>query len=263
MINGHIKFFEKNLASVQEGASANASDGTEADRLIAENNETFWQSLGRAGEVTIEINLPPARANRIILLDHNLANFSISGEFTNLTDIKNEELSSIDIQANREKTSYFAFDQERLTSLTLNLGNTINPGEFKRIGRLILCNEFTTLEGWPEMRISFNDNARKFKSKAGELQVSKQRRTMERLSLAFKNYTKLADIEAVQELHRLDDSVLIWPCGGREDFFRFQQEGFRLQDIYKVKSMGQLPIMLDKGSYSSLLDTRITFYEVI
>ena len=263
MITGRVKILERNLASVQEGARATASDGTDGNNLIAENNETVWQSLARTGTVEITINLPPTRANRIILLDHNLSSFAVSGTFNNLTNIANAPMGAIDLVQNTRQTSYFAFDQINVTSITLTLRDTISPGEFKRIGRFILCQEFGTFEGWPVISPSFNDNARRFKSKAGEILISKQRRTLDKISLIFKNYTKLNDIDLIQRLHRYDQPVLIWPSGGREEQFRFAQEGFRNKDLYKVKSMGSLPIRLDKGSYSSLLDSRISFSEVI
>ena len=243
-----------------------SNDGSDGNAIISENTETRWTSLVRddAQEVTIVLTMPPSRINRIILLDHNLRSFSISGNYVNLTDIGNNSIPSIEITNNTSKTNYFAFDEVLITSITLTFGATISPGELKTAKRIILCKEFGTLEGWPVISaLSFSDNARTFKSKAGEQLISKQRRTLEKLSLHFKDYAKPKDIELMHELHRTDFPILIWPCGGKDSNFRFLQEGIRLQDIYKVKSKGKIGPKLKNGSYHSLLDSRISFHEVI
>ena len=265
MISGRIKIFKLSPLSLTEGAEVTTSDGSNGDFLLSKNNETQYNSINQDdSDVTINITFPPSVINRILLLDHNLKSFSFAQSFTNITDIKNKPLATIVETNNQSRVSYFAFDKKEISSLTLTIGKTNPAMEVKKIGRLIICEEIGTFTGYPEIKgISFSNNARNVKSKGGGTFVTKQKRTMSNLPLAFKNYFQIEDIALIQDLHQRQQSFLIWPCGGVEDNFRFLVEGYRLQDIYKVQTKGDIRIMYKDGSYAGLISASLKLIESI
>ena len=265
MITGKIKFLEEDFATIANSATAVTDDGTNAELLLSENVETQWVSLIDSDDVavTITINFPATRIDRILLVNHNIREMDIIGSIANVKDGDNRDISTTGI-INSRTTSYFSFSEVLLTSLTFVLRGTITPNQLKRIGRIILTKEIGTLEGYPIMSgFLFSDNAASYKAKAGRELISKQLRTLSRFRLSFKNYTKINDIALMHRIHRRQTPLLIWPCGGKEDNFRFLQEGIRLQDIYRMQSKGNMRSKLKAGNYTGLLDVQITFVEAV
>ena len=261
MITGRVKFFEENQISINTGARAVDGDGNSINELLSESNETRWTGTTARPLISIIIN-KAFRANRIIVIDSNADAILINDFRTRLTlrgPVRGEGI--------KYNTDYFDFDEQEFSKGDV-IGIQFSDGTVDKkpatIKKIIMTTEIGTLEGYPVIsRLQFSDNARVFKSKAGQRLISKQQRTLENLTLSFKNYVNPNDIELMHQLHRREDPLLIWPSGGKESQFRYLQEGIRNQDIYRVQSAGQIGMRLKDGSYYSVMDSRITFHESI
>lgn len=257
---------EQSASRTDIGATASSSIADDDPTAILNlDSQNVWISP-QTGAVTITVNFPSKDVNRIILTGTNLKSFQISGSFTNVTDKTNSLLSDgpIDMTNNDQENLYFAFDDINLTQITIQIRETFQPNDHPRIDDLILTKEIGTFEGFPEIaNITVSANAKTFKSKAGGAFIAKQQRTIDNINLNFKNYTKEEDIQLVQSLYRNPDSFLIWPSGGKQENFRFDLEGLRFADIYHVQTTGKFAIRQTKGSYSGLIDARISFTEAV
>ena len=266
--SGRIKFLSLNKARVNSGAAAFADDGSgDASQLLNDKEGLGWVGVN-APQTTITISTPPITVNRILIVDHNLAEFEISNAgFRNIEDINGDRLpdGAITVTNNFKGTSYFAFDTvPSLASFTITLGNPFDNLGAKRIGRIILCTEIGTLLGYPEIgEISFDPSSRDIKAKSGEQFITKQNDVLRRIPLRFKNYSKHEDIMLLTRLRREQTPFLMWLCGGNEEQFRFPIEGMRLQDVYKVQTKGAPKYRLQQGNYQSLIDASITFVEAV
>ena len=261
MITGKIKFFEENQISINTGARAVDGDGNPANELLSDSNETRWTGTTTRPLISIIIN-KAFRANRIIVIDSN-ADALLINDFRGRLTLR----GPVRGEGTKYNTDYFDFDEQEFQEGDV-IGIQFSDGTVDQkpatIKKIIMTTEIGTLEGWPQISsLRFSDNAKVFKSKSGQRLISKQQRTLENLTLSFKNYTKQNDIELVHTLHRREDPLLIWPSGGREEQFRYIQEGLRNQDIYRVQSSGRVDVRLNKGSYSSLMDSSLTFHESI
>ena len=268
MIKDRIKFFKRSIALVSEGAEATSDDGTDPTVILNEDGEESWVSpVDDGSQVTISVSFPQGVVNRILLVDHNIANFRIVGDFEGTTDINNNNIpdGAIDVVNNNKKTSYFAFNEKpNLANIQLELGETFPSGINKRIGRIIICEELGTFKGYPVIReINFSQNSRNVKSKGGPELITKQNRTLKRIPLQFRNYTEIDDIQLVESLFLSQTPFLIWPCGGNESQFKFPITGYRLQDIYKVQTKGDFRTSFKDGSYEQLISATATFAETV
>ena len=268
MITGRIKFLKQSVARFANAGSITADDGTDASVLLNERGEESWVSTVSDGSnVTISVSFGSSFVNRIMIVGHNVRDFTITGEFSGITDINNNTIpdGNIAVTGNTLDTSYFAFDpQPNLSTFDINLGNTIVAGENKTIRRIIVAEEIGTYKGFPVIKqISFNLNSRDVKSKGGPQLITKQRRVLKKIPLQFRNYTQIEDIALTDQLHLSQSPFLIWPCGGDEKQFRYPISGYRLQDIYKVQTKGDFRTSFKDGSYRQLISATINFVEAI
>ena len=263
MITGKVKFLERSFALPNAGASASTSDGTNATYLLSEAPDQ-WQSLASASEISI--NFPTKTVDRIIIRNHNLLNFEISSApFKNITNIRNERIETIAEQNLRDKTSYYAFDPIDIDSLIIkNTGGAQGNALRTFIQQIIVTQELGTLSGYPELgAFAFSSNEVKYKVKGGSSHITKQRRTLDRWSVSFKNYINSDDIALARTIHERDFPTLVWACGGNEDQFRYPYEGVRLEDFYALQTTGNFGVKQDKGSYQGVMRATLNFTESV
>lgn len=285
MITGAMKFFKRQVVRADNNYQATATHGVgHYPALIDEDYRTtgFIESISSQNQDSINVNITylagveiPEKISRIILLDHNLKKFRFWGFNASPlvgTDIDNAPFQSqilgansnnaVEVSGNDKTISYFEFPETTFRKhFTIQAFETIVPGELRKIGKVILTNEIGTLIGYPEPgQMSFNPNSRTFKSKAGGAFITKQKETLS-LGLNFRNYTYEDDIELMHKLNVMDEDFLMWPCGGREENFRYPMKGFRVNDIYKVNTTRPIRTQYLRGSYAGLINATMDFQE--
>ena len=247
-------------------------------------------------QTNIRIDFPSAIISRIILIGKDFNQFEIRGNnrtaiFKNFrqTDnaysydfLKGEKKfyyspasywkhsagiapfnGAVTILSDKSSVGYFYFDPIRLSNIEIIPNFRKNTKDFE-LTKVLLTNEIGTFAGYPEIgQLSFDDNSRIYKSKAGGSFITKQNRTLDALSLNLKNYNKVEDIELLHKLQQSQDSFYVWLCGGDESQFRFLQEGFRLEDIYHVQTNKSLKVRYKSGMYKGVIDAKISFTEVL
>lgn len=271
MITDRMKFFERSLTRFTLGVGASATSGEASARnVLTENRLTNWESFGSddTREETITITFPsPVRANRLLLINHNLREFSISlsasTPITSFSNIRKQTVNSISETNNLLDTGYWSFDEAAVTSITIRGRRTIVPNAQKFIFQVVLTTELFTFSGWPEiLKFPFSNNETKVKTKGGRFFINKQERVLEPLKMNFRGYTYIEDVNFVSTLFDRDNPFLFWPSGGYQQF-RYPVEGWRLRDIYTMQTIGKYSSGLARGSYSGLINTQITLAESI
>jgi hypothetical protein len=85
--------------------------------------------------------------------------------------------------------------------------------------------------------------------------------------LLFKNYPARleADIDLMFQLHDLDETFLIWLCGGRDGapYFRKQLRGYRLRDIIPVQVVASIKPIYSNNVFINSVNFSMQFKEAV
>lgn len=275
MISGGVKFFTKSKTLFSEGCNASASSNTEAAKYILSlNNYTEWKSLGSNDTIDEEILIELSELksiSRIILTDMNFKDFLIQYfdgadfvDFTNVISANGISRAKLEILDNEKSAEYFEFDEVDTTQIKLIIRKTIVPNEEKYLCKFIATSEIGTLKGFPRVDNQINSNEVESKTMSGFIYSSKGFQTAQ-IKINFKTHPYGEDISLIEYLFSIDESFLIYPCGGRfgDKYFKMNQFTWKLGDIYNVKTSGNLDADWEKGVYLLGANKNITFKEHI
>ena len=286
MTIGHIKILGRSFLRQGQDASINLVNVNirkgengyllqNCDFLGYEDNKKpFIYEGDNAGKLVF--NFPSVLIDSIIIVNYYNSGFEDRGLRNNGSNIQlknllingervgNIHINSVNNNNEVKNTVYISFDPVMLDEVQIVPFLDIKNNYKINIGQILFCKEIGTFAGYPEIgQLSFNNNSRSYKSKAGGTFITKQNLTLDSLSLNFKNYNNVEDIELIHKLHEYQNSFYLWLCGGDESQFRFLQEGFRLQDIYHVQTNKSLKIRYKSGMYKSVIDAKISFVEAV
>lgn len=276
-ITGGIKFFQKSMCLLQDGAIATASSGdASSDRCIDRNPISYWRSVGSNDMTTesIEIEFNEAKTfDRILLQDHNFKaysvqyfNGSIYVDFTSVVGIGGA-LASILETAYARDTSYYEFDEVTSTKIKILVDTTQVADAQKYLNQAIVTAEMGTLTGYPEIKnTELARGLRTEKMLSGRMLTFKSDETF-RTQLDFKEYPPSLsnDIDLVFSLADTEDTFLIWICGGRtgSPYFRKQMRGYRLRDIIPVQLTASLKPIYSQNVYNNTVNFSAVFQESV
>lgn len=280
-ITGGVKFFNRNQALFEFGATATASSGEVAiARALDKNPITKWRSLGSSDSSTetITVTLPDAiTIDRIILQDHNFKQFQVkydsSGMFTDFTNVLGIDGSlggGISETAFADDTAYYEFDSVTTSSIQLTIDTTQTVDAEKFISQIIVTSEIGTFNGFPLISgITPSRNQRNRKVLSGRSIVQKGQETMA-FDLDFSNYgvSKAdfrADLDIAMTLFDREDPFLVWLCGGRRgsDYFRYTLRGFRLKDIYQMQTLNDYELSYRDNVYINPASLKVDLEEAV
>lgn len=274
MISGRLKFFTEQLADLSRGAKISWINGPANDASVKEALSLFpgsyWQGQNAPDNAalteTLTIDLPSSeKIDTIILLNHNLGQFSftLNGLDLNLTDLVNKKIRSGSLTSDKS-FSYFKLENPfNAKKFVIHASISQRGSDPKRIGTILLLKELGTLEGYPEIKtFSFSQNEEKTMAKDGRYFINKQVRRLVDLKLSFKNYVSNSDQTLISSIFDRDRPLLIWPCGGYQKF-RYSIDGFNLNDIFKMQTLGRFSTGLSGGSYAGVMDFNVKFVESV
>lgn len=281
-ITGGIKFFEKSVCLLKDGASVVVSSGdVVADYLLDTNPLTYWNSVESTDLVTesIFITFPQeTEISRIFILDHNFKDLEIlyldpgtgnptqigagvvglSGSAANNTD------GLIETTWN-QNTSYYEFTPIRTSQIRIYVVTTQVANAEKYCSQIIATNELGTLVGFPNVKsMEPNNNAVENKMLSGKMNVVKGYDAFA-CKIKFDNYpaSLSADLDLAMSLFDSQNPFLMWLCGGKFGSTRFLYtlRGFRLQDVIQCQTSGKMSQEYYKNVYTSLIDLELKIME--
>lgn len=248
-ITGGIKTFKQSKildATVFASVSGDAS----SSKLLDSNRETFFRSSGSSDSITesIEITFAADKTiDRLFLKNFNGKDFNVmydvSGVWTHFSSVVdiNGSQTNITETVYASDTYYAEFASVTTGKIRIQITKTQVVNAEKFINQVIVTEELATLVGYPEVKqVSLDRNMRSKKTISGKYSIQKSLETFA-FGLAFKNYPSSSvynvDIDAMLELHDLEEPFLVWLCGGRFEskHFSYTLPGFRLKDVIQMQ----------------------------
>ena len=72
-----------------------------------------------------------------------------------------------------------------------------------------------------------------------------------------------ADLTIIETLYAAHKGFLVWLCGGDESQFRSERIGYRLEDIFLMKTVNEWRPELFRGLYQAGMKVQIDLSEVV
>lgn len=259
-ITGGLKLFNRSMCLYEDGTTIVASSGDAAGpRCLDRNPISYWRSVGSSDVTTEELEITFTEAktfDRIFLIDHNFESFNIQyfdgatyQHFANVTDIDGSQSNITETTYSRD-TSYFEFTEVTSTKIRIQVTTTQVADDQKYLNQVIVTSEMGTLQGYPQIKgLELSRNLRTEKMLSGRSLTFKSDEFF-KVQLDFKDYppSLSADIDLIFSLHDIEDTFLIWICGGKtgSSYFRKQMRGYRLRDVISVQLTASIkPIYSD------------------
>lgn len=272
-----IKFFTRSKCLLQDATTITASSGqSAADRCLDRNPITYWRSVlsDDSTTETLEIEFSSDQTfDRILLQDHNFKAYTIqyfSGgmyvDFDSVVGLSGS-MANITETAYDKDTSYYEFDEVTTSKILISVDTTQTVDAQKYISQVIVCAELGTLQGNPEISgTDLDRQLRNEKTLSGRIITLKSDQVFS-VDLNFKNYPASLsdDIDLIFTLFDLDESFLIWLCGGKSgsNFFRKQMRGYRLRDIFPVQITAPLKPIYSNNVFVSSVNFSAQFKEAV
>lgn len=272
-ITGGVKFFDYNYFGYKYGGRANATTNTEGAKYVLDINKyTRWVSVASNDMTTETLTLTSPRTvtvDKIIGSRHNFKEFTIthSGgtDFTNVNGLNADLVGGISETAFSLNTFYYSFDPVDITSIEINVTKTQVANEDKFLGQFFATQELGKFAGFPTIsRVEHDKDIKVLRTISGRPIVRKGFETFS-CNMSFRTYPVANDIALVESIHEREQSFLVWLCGGRygTDYFKFEQRGWRLEDVYNVQHIRPLIADYDSGIYVNGANTSLNLIEVV
>ena len=263
-MSGQIRFFEKNKIDISEpNISIAASQGdTYTDFVRNRSNLSAWQTTGSvdADNTTFEIDLvDPRSIDSIILIKHNFKSFTLQyWDGASWVDFS----TAINPSTNTAETTFHQFTLVTTTKLKLTILGTIIANADKFLYQFIATEQIGQLNGWPIVKPVIGRNRQRSKMISGKESVREQIDATQ-VKLNVNCWSNSADLSIVEELYDSNDGFLVWLSGGDESQFSSVRQGYRLEDLYLMKCIGEYKPAFYKGLYPSGLVIAIDLTEVV
>lgn len=276
-ISGGIKFFKRSKCLFDDGTTLTVTSGTDAARYMLDKNTiSAWRSVASNDVTTetIEITFNGSKTiNRLLFLNHNWKSFTVKyfsgGSFVHFASVTGigGSMSNITETVFADDTAYYEFTPVITTKIQIMVTTTQVANQEKYIFQVIATEELGTLAGYPEIKLSeFDRNQRKNEMLSGRTLTQKSEDSF-KTNLAFRDYPPLysADIDLIASLHDMEETFLIWLCGGRRGstYFKKQLRGFRLQDAISVQLISNLGLHYTGNLYKGPVNFNAKFEETV
>jgi len=276
-INGGIKFFTgaKNLYKDAATVTSASTNEAAAKYILNYNDYTLWESIGSNDITTetIEVTFNGAQTfDRLFIKKHNLKAFNVkywSGtayvDFSNVVGVNGVAKSGITETAESNTTSYYEFTEVTSDSIKITMDTTQSANAEKEITALLVASELGTFEGYPRVsKVKHDRNLRSSKALSGKYIIQKSY-DVASFKISMKTYPLQDDIDLLTSLHDREDSFLVWLCGGRTgtSYFRLENRGYRLDDLYHMQVSRPIDTDYEKGIYTNGVNASISLVEVV
>lgn len=287
-VTGAIKFFERSRTLLSDGnASASLSsdskqnDNESIKNLLTFDKDSYYQTPMITNEgfgQIIDISfVRPIKINRLFLIDTNLQTGALifTTPIKNITDIDNKVLQDGSFltfgqgEGFDSLTHYWEFDEITISSFSLQFNvlsrnDYSNPPDFFFIKQIIATSEIGTFEGFPNISgYSESQNEIINMTSTGLKHITKQHQTVDSFKISFHSHPIENDIRIADRIFNSNESFTLWPCGGGygSNHFLFEKEGWRLDDIYNVQTVGRKSNRWHKNFYKGGISSNINMVE--
>ena len=166
-------------------------------------------------------------------------------------------------------TFYAEFDEVEIDEALITMlyiGSIYQHGTvFKPyLRQFILTNEIGTFIGFPNIS-SYAENQNEIinMTSTGLKHITKQHQTVDSFKISFNSHPIENDIAIADKLFKSNESFTLWPCGGGygSNHFLFEKDGWRLDDIYNVQTVGRKSNRWHKNFYKGGISSKINLVE--
>lgn len=267
-----VKFYEPSYAD--EGATIAVSSGdTLKDAMVNIDQSLDWVSSGSDDLTTEEITIELSEAQNIdaiYLVGINWQDYKIfyntNQNFSNVETLDGSE-SIIDITNYDKSVAYFEFNEVSATNIKIQVFNTQVANAEKRLGYIAITKKIGQPSAFwvaqPRVRTDLNvERLRGINNK--DFIIKKERTHTATLSWQIQSQTTTgnADVALFQNLSERQNSFLFWACGGRDDIFNLDIEGYRLRDIYLMQNRANVSPSWQGSTTTGFLTTTMNLDEV-
>jgi len=264
-MSSQIVFMDKNKIDVENtNATITASQGN-AFSLFVRNrsNRSAWVTSGSvdADNTNIEIDFGDSRTlDILILVTHNFKNYTI--QYWN-GSIYVDFPTPINVSDNLLESTSHEFAQVVTQKIKIIITATTEADEDKFLYQLIATSKIGRLTGWPKI-----DNPTFDKQKKRNKMLSGKENIVENLggfsvNLSLDVYSNEADLDVFEALYDSPEGFLVWLCGGDEAQFSNVRMGYRMRDVFLMRTSANYRPEFYKGSYKSGIIVDVPLVEVI
>jgi len=260
-VTGGVKFFDKSRALFKDGASATATSNDDSVKnILSVNRFTQWESIASDDTITetIIVTFKSSKTiDRIFLVDMNFKEFTVKYhngaifvDFTNVIGVNGALTANIAETIYDKDTAYYEFDSVTTGSIEITCLKTQVVDAQKFLTNFFATVELGTFTGFPRVQPTSTRNETKTKALSRRFVIQKTYETRA-IKINFKTHPFQNDLDIAEALFDREEPFLVWPCGGREgtDFFRIEQDVWRLNDVLNMQILGKNKNDYEKGVY--------------
>jgi hypothetical protein len=260
-----IVFMNKNKCDIEnDDCIITASQGQDYVNFVRNrSNRSAWVTTGSvdADNTTFEVDFGGSRlVDIIILIKHTFKSYTIQyWDGLDWLDFS----TPVNVSNNASDTTYHEFTTVSTNKLLLTITGTITPDEDKALFQFIATDKIGRLNGWPVVDAPTFD-----KQKKRNKMLSGKENIVENLGgfackLTIDVYSNEADLDVFEELYDSPEGFLVWLCGGDQDQFSTLRKGWRLEDVFLMRTASNYVPEFYKGLYQSGIVVDVPLVEVI
>lgn len=266
-----ITFFDRSVCDVLNTSvittiSDNITSGTGesfAHYLYNRNNTSAWMTTASADIGLTQLDIDFGQGydlSDIILVKHNFKAYTI--QYWNGSAYVDFS-TAISETTNLIETTRHTFTTVETQKIRLIIQGTMIADADKVMRQLLCCTLHGQLNGWPEIKKpTHGTNKKKNTMISGKYNIVEGTGAFQ-CNLTVSSLSSAADIAILEELYTSRTSKLLWLCGGDESQFNYASKGYRLEDFYLVRPLGDYSPELYKSIYSSGQKINIKLGEVV
>jgi len=199
----------------------------------------------------------------------NFKNFSVQYnngssfvDFTNVIGVNGESKTGINESTYSRDSAYYEFTPVTTTQIKITCSQTQVADAQKFLVGLVVTEEIGTFEGFPRVTPTMMRNETRAKALSGKSVIQKSFESND-INMTFKSHPYENDLKILETLFDSESTFLVYPCGGREgsQYFRMNQRGWTLKDIFNMQLRGKLKNEWEKGIYTLGFNKTVKFEE--
>lgn len=293
-VTGRVKFFDRSKALISDGATITGqhigvtpSENESTNNLLSFDRQNYFQTktgtqnIGGTenpfyGISLLSLSFPTEITfNRFILVDTNIEAPNINLNTPNFAyDVDNDrvpigssKVTSLSLRTKETLKTIYLELGEPVTSESLSVNLTyLQPSQRYFARQIIVANELGTFQGFPTVSAyTEGNNEIMNRTSTGLRHITKQIPTIDSFRIRLHAHPIESDVTLTDKLFQMKESFTLWPCGGGygSNHFIFDKDGWRLEDIFNVQTIGKKSHRWYKNFYKSGANTDINLVEVI
>ena len=264
-MSSQIVFMDKNKVDVENtNATITATQGSSFIQFVRNrSNRSAWVTNGSvdADNTEIEIDFGDSRTlDIIILVTHNFKAYTM--KYWNGA-IYVDFSTAVNVTGNLAESTSHEFTLIATQKIKIIITETTTGDEEKFLYQLIASSKIGRLNGWPKIgNPTFDKQKKRNKMLSGKENIIENLGGFS-VNLSLDVYSNEADLDVFEELYDSPEGFLVWLCGGDEAQFSNVRMGYRMRDVFLMRTASNYRPEFYKGSYQSGIIVDVPLVEVI